>query len=805
MVRTRSWRLLLTLWLAALPALFGGTIPGRYIVELTTEPVSEHVATLRGRARLEGSSAASHRSRIRAEQTRMRGELGQRAARVLASVDTVANALFIEATAETAAQMATLPGVRRVVPMREVHMLLDRAVIQHKVLEAWSQIGDERAGQGVKIAIIDSGISAAHAAFQASGLQAPDTYPRGGNASDLSYTNGKIIVARSYVSLLPYRDPDFSVRDRVGHGTALAMIAAGGRVAGPQATITGFAPKAYLGVYKVFGTPGYNDRSSDAAIIKAVDDAVSDGMNIINLSIGSDMAPRLADDLEVQAVERAVRAGVIVVAAAGNNGPGLNTISSPATAPSVIAVGAATNDRRYAASVSVAGLNPYVAITSSGTAPASPVVAPIADVAAIDGTGLLCSAIPGGSLLGRIALIQRGTCTFEAKANLARNAGAVAAVVFAAESAPEPFSMSMGVATLPAEMISFDDGQAIRKAVAEQGELWGTMSFTVGPVPSPARRLTDFTAAGPNVDLGIKPDVMAVGGEVYTATQSLDFSGDMYSASGFITEDGTSFSTPMVAGAAALLKSARPGLSVDQYRSLLINTAGPVEGMKGGVAGLQQSGAGLLNVQAALNATATANPVSLSFGAGGVDADMARTVTITNVGAETETFAISVEPRNEMPAPTVGMPSVELAAGASMEVPVAFVLRGTTAGPHEGYLVVSGTNTGRSIRIPYWYAATEYVPATINVMSAITGARRGSMQRDAILFRVLDPSGLAVTRQTPDVSVVSGGGAVGPVLVYDTDVPGLFGIDLRLGQMAGANVIRIQAGSVVTTYSIAGQ
>ena len=323
-----NWnRLFRTIILSLCPVLFAGTIPGRYIVELTTEPVAGQMA---GRAAIQSRAATSHRSRIRAEQTRIRGEVEQRAARVLDSVDTVANALFVEATESVAAEMAMLPGVKRVVPMRTVRMLLDRAVLQHKVQEAWSQIGEDRAGLGVKIAILDSGISASHAAFQESGLTAPDTYPRGGNASDLSFTNGKIIVARSYVGLLPYRDPDYSVRDRVGHGTALAMIAAGGRAAGPLATITGIAPKAYLGVYKVFGTPGYNDSSSDAAIIKAVDDAVSDGMDIINLSLGSDLAPRLADDLEVQALERAVQAGVIVVAAAGNNGPGLNTISSPA-------------------------------------------------------------------------------------------------------------------------------------------------------------------------------------------------------------------------------------------------------------------------------------------------------------------------------------------------------------------------------------------------------------------------------------------------------------------------------------------
>lgn len=798
-------RLLLTLALVLSAALSAGTIPGRYIVELNTEPVAEHVAGLGARSRLLSNSAASHRSRIRTEQSRMRGELEQRQARVLDSVDTVANAMFIEATEATAAEMAALPGVKRVIPMRTMKMILDRAVIQHKVVEAWSQIGEDRAGLGMKIAIIDSGISAGHEAFQNSGLTAPDTYPRGGNASDLSYTSGKIIVARSYVDLLQYRDPDYSVRDRVGHGTALATIAAGGRAAGPLATITGIAPKAYLGVYKVFGTPGYNDYSSDAAIIKAVDDAVADGMDVINLSLGSDLAPRLADDLEAQALERAVQAGVIVVAAAGNNGPGLNTISSPATAPSVIAVGATTSDRRFAASVEVSGLSPFLAINSTGPAPETAIVAQFADVTAFDPTSLLCSAIPSGSLTGRVALIQRGTCTFETKLNLARNAGAVAAVVYAAQDAPDPFGMNVGAATLPAEMISYDAGQAIRNALAEQGEVWGTVSFTLGPVPITPNRLTDFTAAGPNVDFGIKPDLMAMGSDIYTGTQSLDSYGDMYSSTGFISVDGTSFSTPMVAGAAALLKSARPGLTVDQYRSLLINTAGTVEGLKGGVAGLQRTGGGLLNAEAALNATATAYPVSLSFGVGGLDAEMSRTITLTNVGTEAETFTFSVEPRNEMPAPVVQTQSVELEPGATADVPVSFVVHGTTIGPHEGYVVVSGTATGKSIRVPYWYAATEYIPAYINVMSTITSARRGSVQRDAILFRVLDLSGVALTTTLPEISVVSGAGAVSSAKVYDTDVPGLFGIDVLLSRIAGANVFRIQAGDILTDVSITGQ
>src|SRR5581483_1381137 len=100
-----------------------------------------------------------------------------------------------------------------------------------------------------------------------------------------------------------------------------------------------------------FGSPGVNDQAPLSAVLKALDDAVADGMDVISLSLGTTLATRFEDDPEVQAVERASALGVIVVAAAGNSGPDRATISAPATAPSAIAVGASYNDRAYFGSI----------------------------------------------------------------------------------------------------------------------------------------------------------------------------------------------------------------------------------------------------------------------------------------------------------------------------------------------------------------------------------------------------------------------------------------------------------------------
>lgn len=386
------------IWLLLLfPALMAERVPGRYVVELSGDSVVEHVARARSRGGMRGADAAERRSAVRAEQGRLRGRLEQRNARVLESVDTVANAMLVSVSDAEAEQLKLLPGVKRVLPVRTKHMIMDRAVVLQRAREAWNRVGEEHAGEGAKIAIIDSGVDARHAALQDASLKAPEGFPRAGFEADLANTTGKVIVSRSYVNLLPRRDVDVSGRDHVGHGTALAVVAAGVRTAAPLGMIEGIAPKAFIGNYKVFGSPGFNDGTTDDVILKAMDDAVADGMDVINLSLGGDLAPRLDEDISVLAVERATKAGVIVVVAAGNNGPDLNTMASPGTAPSAITVGAVTSDRTFAASVSVEGLGSYVGILGDGAAPVNGVSGVLADVGVVGGDPLGCEALPASN------------------------------------------------------------------------------------------------------------------------------------------------------------------------------------------------------------------------------------------------------------------------------------------------------------------------------------------------------------------------------------------------------------------------
>src|SRR5262249_1027475 len=196
------------------PLLAAAAVPGHYIVELPDDPVGSRNMSMQQR-----------RTQIRAGQRLVRTRLEAAEAEILESVDTVANAFIVRIPDEKAAQLASIPGVLRVHPVRRFKLNLDHALPLHRVPEAWQQVGIANAGKGMKIAIIDTGIDLQHPGFQDPSLPIPTGFPRANNSTDLAFTNNKVIVARSYADLFPMPDTDTTPRDRVGHGTATAMAA----------------------------------------------------------------------------------------------------------------------------------------------------------------------------------------------------------------------------------------------------------------------------------------------------------------------------------------------------------------------------------------------------------------------------------------------------------------------------------------------------------------------------------------------------------------------------------------------------
>jgi subtilisin family serine protease len=272
------------------------------------------------------------------------------------------------------------------------------------------------AGQGLKIGIIDEGVDQKHSYFNPAGFSYPAGFPKGNTA----YTTPKVIVARAFPSPsthwkyagTPF-DPVYSE-----HGTHVAGIAAGDfdtATTGQGGLLaSGIAPKAYLGNYKALTVPtrdfGLDGNSPEIA--KAIDQAVADGMNVINLSIGEpEVTPRR--DIVVQALDNAAAAGVVPVVAAGNDfeAAGLGSIGSPGNAPAAITAAASTvggdgNQTDVVAPFSSAGPTPISLLPKPDvTAPGVDVVSSVPPNGwqAWDGTSMATPHVSGGAAL----LLQR--------------------------------------------------------------------------------------------------------------------------------------------------------------------------------------------------------------------------------------------------------------------------------------------------------------------------------------------------------------------------------------------------------------
>ena len=659
------------LFLAIVPLYAARPASNRYALLLEDPPVSQFYPS---REALSSPAASTYRQQIRTKHSALRSEIAARGLTVTGEADTILNAVFVAAPPERAAELAGIPGVSGVIPLRYYKLNLNRAVTLVDAGGAWNALGGiANAGLGIKVAILDTGIDQTHPAFQDPSLVAPAGYPIC-SGTDCAFTSNKVIVARSYVSMLAAgtsiynpaadsRPDDTSPRDHIGHGTAVASVVAGESNTG-LVTFNGMAPRAFLGNYRIFGSPEVNDTTSDDIVIVAAEQAMSDGMDIITLSLGSlpfsgpldsgsicgESTGTPCDPL-ASALEAAAKAGTIIVVAVGNEGqagvnyPSFNTIASPADAPSVIAAGASTNSHTFAETVSVPGTSQnYAAYLGDGTTPASPLTAPSIDVGTLGAGTLACSALPSGSLTGAIALIERGTCTFLVKLQNAVAAGAVGVIFYMADSSATIQPGGLGGTSQPAVMISNAAGTALQSFLDANPRSSVTINPTEVEQPLTVyNQLASFSSQGPVTGTSaLKPDLVAVGTNMYMAAESYDPLGEVYGANGYTVASGTSFAAPMVTGAAVMVKQSHPGWTAAQVKSALVNSATPTvtQDDSGDAVTAQSVGSGKLDAGAALAATVTANPATISFGAI-TRLATAQSIVLTNNGTAGVTLSIT--------------------------------------------------------------------------------------------------------------------------------------------------------------------
>jgi minor extracellular serine protease Vpr len=800
-------------------ALFAETRPERWIALLEAPPAAE------------AADWASRLTALRTEQGRLRRTLEAAPVRVLGGSQLLMNAIFFSGSADDAARVRGMPGVRAVVRDREYRMAaLDASTGIVNAPAAWTVVGGEGgAGAGRRIGVIDSGIDQSHPSFQDDTLAPPSGFPRANTDSDLAFTNSKVIVARSYAALVAQagnpidsRPDDNSARDRWGHGTAVAAIAAGRRVTGPAGEIVGVAPKAFLGSYKVFGSPGVNDNTFASIVVRALEDAFCDGMDVVTLSIetpasfgpldagcGAD-GRQLCDPL-AEAIHRLARLNVAVVAPAGNSGNGgarapvLGSINSPGTAPAAITVGAITNGNTYRQRVRwETAPNTFTDLeTLFGNGPFGSVQAPARYVADIAADGRACQALGEGLLSGRIAIIDRGDCPHAVKVNHAQRAGAVGVVLVQPEGVNTIFRMrDLARTGIPATLLSANDGARLKQRVRSNPDAPVILDNTTRQDAGSANQVDASSSQGPamfaaaNNNPILKPELTAVGVDLYTAVQNFDPNGNAYSANGYLALSGTSYAVPMVAGAAALVKQRRPEWSPIAIKSAVVNTANPDVQEAGGTARarVNATGAGRLDAGEAVNAALLADPATISFGIYGGIA-VVRQLQIANTTSALVQVQIAIEQRDSDPSARVTVDQgtqFGIPPGQTATLTVRLSGLRPPAGNYEGALVIRGA--GPAMRIPYQYFVSDGVAHNIAPLTNDVVTVPGVEFRD-VLFRVTDRFGIPIANAPVQWTVVSGGGRVA-LAGERTDPWGVGFANLVLGPEPGENVFRATAGGL---------
>ncbi|MBB1482666.1 S8 family serine peptidase [Tessaracoccus sp. MC1865] len=545
-----------------------------------------------------------------------------RAASLPAEVNRVYTRLFngvtVRADDAQARKLAGLRSVRSVQPVLGLRVpTAPPSADGSPTRPALAMIGADRAqsalgvtGRGVKVGIIDSGVDYTH----------PDL---GGTGSGTTFPTARVAYGRDLIGdhwspspddeggageIAPDRDP----MDCLGHGTHVA-----GTVGG-AGEVVGVAPEATLGAYKVLTCSG---DTTMAVVLDAMERATADGMDVVNMSLGWPFQSSPNHPLS-QAGDRMVDAGVVLVVAAGNEGEmGTQTLRAPSVAEKAIAV--ASFD-----STSIA--TPEVVFTPASGDPirsgytvvsAAPVPTGFTGELARFSDPLQCKLDP--ALEGRIALLPgTGGCDIERRTQLALDSGAIGVVLHG-----DYFSWEWAEANdIPMIGILADAGRQVVQSLAN-GPVTVTVpgTFIDDPNPYTPGLASSFTSWGLDAELGLKPDLAAPGGDVYS-TLPLSMGGHGLSS-------GTSMAAPHVAGAAALLLQRNPGYTPVEIRTRLQNTATPAVysfmPQSGVLDAAHRQGAGLIHVDRAITQQHLVTPSKLATGQS-ADGPFRQTLTLTN-------------------------------------------------------------------------------------------------------------------------------------------------------------------------------
>ena len=681
---------------------------------------------------------------LRAAQNALAPAIQSQGGVILGTFQHAINGIKVRTTMDRLPALAALPGVVAVKPVTIYHATNATSVPFIGTPQVWKNPPGLH-GEHIKIAVIDSGIDYTHANFGGPGTVVAFTAAKAASASAADPSmfgpgapkvkGGIDLVGDAYdpsqtdAAHAPHPDPN--PLDCEGHGSHVAGTAAGFGVtsvgatfAGPYDALTpnvsfrigpGVAPLAELYAVRVLSCAGGTE-----VIVDALDWAVQNGMDVVNMSLGADYGT--GETAEAEASQHAVEAGIVVVVSAGNGGSSPYIQGTPASGDKVISVGAVDSTSAFPGATLLLNTGATIQAQNSNNAPfVDAATLPIVVLRNPDGSiSLGCSASEYAGATGKLVVTLRGNCDRVTRATFGAAAGARAVAMINSAPGYPPVEGDIPGVAIPFFGVqgapAIDGGTLAAAATA-------TLSHIVITNPT-FRTPASFTSSGPrNGDGSLKPDLAAPGVSIVST--------GIGTGNGALTLSGTSMSAPHVAGVAALALQAHPGWPADEVSTGIINTASASQ-IVGWSARI--SGVGLVQPFAATRSSVIARGPSdlpsVNFGVQEFSTTFAdeREIVVQNLGTKSAKFSVSVAPSGGTSPHSVQVTpaSVTVLAGRSTTLLVKLKVPVATAGDSSDFRDVAGLitltptnqtqNGGASLAVPYYLVARARSEVETNIV-----------------------------------------------------------------------------------------
>ena len=652
--------------------------PSAFLVQLNAQPTSYALSGNRFNAQ----QAQQLTQRIEDVQQQVSSQLMQldTDAKILGSTKHLASSIIVQASTKALESLSKNPAVVQILPIYDSKPLV---AASQEYINAKSVVDSGVAtGDGIKVAILDTGIDYTHQALGGAGTAEAYAAAFANQSGAVSWPQGSVVGGFDFVA----NDPNPIDDVAQGHGTSVAHSVNG---IAPDVSFYGYrvcapAPVNCTGVAQINALEASMDPNGDGDL--------SDRVDVINMSLGGDYGSTDTSGGTQLLIQRAVELGVSMVISAGNDGPNPFIVGGPSTTPNALSVGAMTHPTQLSTVVTTstlagetvdmigAGFNPVQVFSFSSTEN---------ELVYITDNPLACDAFAEDlDLTGKTVMVDRGACNFTQKVLNAQARGAVFVIIAnnAAGAGPVSAGGSAPGITIPAVGISLEAGMAVKELLAAGTAVSYEVVSESFATPG---AIAGFTSRGPSMDGLLKPEITAPGTSIMVA--------DVGTGDKLAPATGTSFSGPITAGAMSLLREARPELTAFEAKAVLMNTANmnvtaepKALNPQAALAPISAMGAGLVDVAKAVSSPAVAwvydakfdtKQAALSFGLQTMTqpSTLTKTVTLKNFSDSARTYTLSIQDRfasdTNTGALSWNMPqSVQVGAGQTVQFDVSLTV-----------------------------------------------------------------------------------------------------------------------------------